>query len=48
MAAGAQEQEIMVRPDRPIDRLAEHGSGRRTLSMTRSLRERAVTTVVDH
>jgi hypothetical protein len=48
MAAEAQEQEIMVRPHRPIGRLAERGSGRRTLSMTRSFRERAVTTVEDH
>jgi hypothetical protein len=34
---------VSVQPDRSVDRLAERGSGRRALSMTRSLGERAVT-----
>jgi hypothetical protein len=40
---GAKRLSVSVQPDRSVDRLAERGSGRRALSMTRSLGERAVT-----
>jgi hypothetical protein len=39
---------MKLRPNLSVDRMAERHSGRWTLSMTRSLKERAVTTVEDH
>jgi hypothetical protein len=48
MSAGRVARPTAMQPDLPVDRLAARDSGRRTLSMTRSSGERAVTTVEDH